>query len=97
MLYSLAIEPLIHRLRMHLSGLLFPGCKKVFKLSAYADGIAVLVNEQNDINILVKTVSNFGKISFAKVNWGKVKKRTLPGGLVWNRGGFKYRRNLSWR
>lgn len=85
---------------MHLSGLHLPACKKVFKLSAYANDVIVLENEQSEINILVETVNNFGKISSAKVNWEKSeglivgtelgKKLTLPGGLVWNRGGFKY-------
>ncbi len=36
MLYSLAIEPFLHKLRRVLPGVTLPGCNSVFKLSAYA-------------------------------------------------------------
>ncbi|KAI3354591.1 hypothetical protein L3Q82_019096, partial [Scortum barcoo] len=48
MLYSLAIEPLLHKLRKDLCGVCFPGCDH-FKLSAYADNVTVMVNNQRDI------------------------------------------------
>ncbi|XP_044227204.1 uncharacterized protein LOC122995885 [Thunnus albacares] len=91
MLYSLAIEPLLHKLRNDLTGVCFPDCDASFKLSAYADDVIVLVNTQRDIDVLVNTVNLFGCISSAKVNWGKseavmvgdrlVDQLRLPGGL----------------
>ncbi|KAI3373012.1 hypothetical protein L3Q82_023446 [Scortum barcoo] len=42
MLYSLAIEPLLHKLRNKLSGVCVPGCDVSFKLSAYADDVVAL-------------------------------------------------------
>ncbi|KAI3377340.1 hypothetical protein L3Q82_008544, partial [Scortum barcoo] len=71
MLYSLAIEPLLHKLRNKLSGVCVPGCDVSFKLSAYADDVVALVNSQKDIDILTNTVDQFGCISSARVNWGK--------------------------
>ncbi len=100
MLYSLAIEPFLHKLRSLLSGFSFPGCKNCFKLSAYADDVIVLVKNQRDIDVLNETVVSFGKLSSAKVNWrksealavgeGLINRLVLPGGLVWKRGGLKY-------
>lgn len=60
MLYSLAIEPLLHKLRLHLSGKNVPGCQQVFKLSVYADDVVVLVKRQDDIDALVDKVNKFG-------------------------------------
>lgn len=47
MLYSLAIEPLLHRIRTDLSGDFIPGCPVSFKLSAYADDVIILFNKQS--------------------------------------------------
>ena len=41
MLHSLAIEPLQHKLRQELTGVVFPGCPAAGKLSAYADDVVV--------------------------------------------------------
>ncbi|XP_063765417.1 transposon TX1 uncharacterized 149 kDa protein [Eleginops maclovinus] len=100
MLYSLAIEPLLHNLRSKLHGFSFPGCDHVLKLSAYADDVMVIVKTQQDINALTDTVGVFSKLSSARVNWGKSEALAvgaghfhglvLPGGLVWKRGGLKY-------
>ncbi len=49
MLYTLAIEPLLIRIREKLCGLSVPECINVFKLSAYADDVAVLINLQRDV------------------------------------------------
>ncbi|KAJ3582865.1 hypothetical protein NHX12_000161 [Muraenolepis orangiensis] len=99
MLYSLAFEPLLHRLRAGISGVSVPGCITPFKLSAYADDLVIFINKQEDINVLVENVGRFALISSAKVNWGKSAALTvgklssrliLPGGLHWKKGGFKY-------
>ena len=52
MLFYLAIEPLLHKLRKKLSAVCFPGCTSAVKLSAYADDIVIILNKQCDINIL---------------------------------------------
>ncbi len=100
MLYSLAIEPFLHRLRRLLPGVALPGCNSVFKLSAYADDVVIFVKNQDDINSLVECINDFNVLSSAKINWGKieaisfgaelVKKTVLPNGLSWVKGGFKY-------
>ncbi|KAI3363574.1 hypothetical protein L3Q82_012163 [Scortum barcoo] len=100
MLYSLAIEPLLHKLRNKLSGVCVPGCDVSFKLSAYADDVVALVNSQKDIDILTNTVDQIWCISSARVNWGKSEavvvgdrlggQLRLPGGLMWKKGGLKY-------
>uniref|UniRef100_A0A8C5E548 Reverse transcriptase domain-containing protein n=1 Tax=Gouania willdenowi TaxID=441366 RepID=A0A8C5E548_GOUWI len=100
MLYSLSLEPFLHRLRAQLSGVSLPGCMTNFKMSVYADDLIILVTTQRDIDVLNKTVCAFKKISSAKVNWlkseavavGNASTRTLclPGGLTWRSGGLKY-------
>lgn len=71
MLYSLAIEPLLHKLRKSLVGVNLPGCETNFKLSAYADDVVVIVKKQEDIDTLVENINGFGVLSSAKINWGK--------------------------
>jgi len=81
MLYSLAIEPLLHKLRNSLSGITLPGCETVFKLSAYADDVVVFVKKQDDIDTLVENINVFGELSSAKINWGKSEAITVTGEL----------------
>ena len=101
MLYSLAIEPLLHKLRMLISGFTVPCSDSKLLLSAYADDVVVIVKSQKDIEHLIKTVSDFGKISSAKVNWNKSEALligkwdkgeilTFPQGLSVVKEGFKY-------
>uniref|UniRef100_A0A671TWB6 Reverse transcriptase domain-containing protein n=1 Tax=Sparus aurata TaxID=8175 RepID=A0A671TWB6_SPAAU len=71
MLYSLAIEPFLHKLRKELSGVCFPGCPTAVKLSAYADDIMVVLNTQVDIKVIEGNVELFNKLSSSKVNWNK--------------------------
>lgn len=100
MLYTLAIEPLLIQLRAKMQGVSLPDSAFSFKLSAYADDVAILVSSQRDVDIMVNVFNDFNRLSSSKVNWGKsvaflVGKwpsgtPCLPGGLVWSRGGFKY-------
>lgn len=100
MLYSLAIEPLLNKLRSNIEGLLLPNVNLQHQISAYADDVMIMVNGQNDINTLVKIIQEFGNVSAAKINWsksdalivGKWEKGPplLPGGLTWKKGGLKY-------
>lgn len=96
MLYSLAIEPLLHKLRMGLSGFNIPNFSSVFKLSAYSNDLIIAIKSQNYVNFLT---DSFREISSAKVNWGKsealragdeLQGVRLPGGLTWRGGGIKY-------
>ncbi len=71
MLYSLAFKPLLHKLRSVLQGMTLPGCNIPLKLSAYADDLVIMVDNQQDIDMLTNIVAQYGKISSAKVNWSK--------------------------
>ncbi len=100
MLYALAIEPMLQQLREHICGLNLPICKSSISLSAYADDVVVLINGQNDVQVLMKVLEDFRVLSSAKVNWNKSEallignwpkgKPSLPDGLTWGTGGFKY-------
>lgn len=100
MLYALAIEPFLHKLRKELTGLKIPKCDNAIKLSAYADDIVVMTEGQKDIQSLIRVANDFESISSAKINWkksvavllGKWKEKPpdLPGGLIWKKNGFKY-------
>lgn len=99
MLYALAIEPFLNKLRTDLYGLHIPKCPNVFKLSAYADDV-ILISCQNDVDLLLKLLKDFRVFSSTKVNWSKSEailvgrcvsgEPNLPDGLVWTREGFKY-------
>ncbi len=79
----------------------YPRCDFKIKISAYADDIVVLVNNQKEVDVLKEIIDEFGILSSAKVNWaksiafvcgeweGKSLPR-LPGGLEWKKDGFKY-------
>lgn len=100
MLYSIAIQPLLHRLRQKLTGVSVPACPVSFKMSAYADYVIVFVNSQKDIDVLTDTVKSFGFISSARVNWAKSEavmvgerlgeRLSLPAELTWRKGGLRY-------
>ena len=98
MLYALSFEPLLHRLRAGMSGVVLN--RTVLRLSAYADDLAVMVNGQQDIDVLNSIFKDFKLLSSATVNWAKSEAilvgdwlgtlPKLPDGLIWKRGGFKY-------
>ncbi len=69
MLYSLAIEPLLNKLRQSLSGLTFSesGADSV-SLSAYADDLTVLLTSQTDVKVLEEKSALYERASSAKVN-----------------------------
>lgn len=100
MLYALAIEPLLCQLRSKLSGFIVPSCDAVFKISAYADDIVVMVTGQKDVDMLTELSNLFGLISSARVNWSKSEaflvgewpeeQPKLPAGLTWKKEGLKY-------
>ncbi|KAK3522076.1 hypothetical protein QTP70_022608, partial [Hemibagrus guttatus] len=100
MLYSLAIEPLLNKLRSFLSGFNIPHANASVYLSAYADDLVVMINTQEDVNVLAAILNDFQILSSTKVNWTKSEailvgewgggQPSLPGGLAWKRGGFKY-------
>ncbi len=101
MLYALAIEPLLVRIRAKIDGWSIPQCDLKIKLSAYADDVIVFVNNQEEVDILGITIDDFGKLSSAKVNWTKSEAivcgtwegkclPNLPAGLEWKKNGFKY-------
>lgn len=64
------IEPLLHKLQQKLVSIYLPQFPVPFKLSVYADGLIVLTNLQEDIDVLTNN-NEFSFISSAKMNWGK--------------------------
>uniref|UniRef100_H3BW47 Reverse transcriptase domain-containing protein n=1 Tax=Tetraodon nigroviridis TaxID=99883 RepID=H3BW47_TETNG len=102
-LYSLAIEPLLCRLRNRLSGLPLPGASDLVPppiVSAYADDVSLFVTSQRDVDCLQDTLALYEKASSARVNWAKSEALlvgqwrgqvvpSLPGGLEWSKDGLK--------
>ncbi|KAJ3586247.1 hypothetical protein NHX12_012647 [Muraenolepis orangiensis] len=95
-LYSLAIEPLLCRLRSKLSGLSLPascGLECPPTLSAYADDVSIFVSSQRDVQCLQDTLSLYERASSARVNWreqmsyrGRVLvANTLVASTLWHR------------
>ncbi|KAI2646772.1 putative 149 kDa protein [Labeo rohita] len=71
MLYSLAFEPLVQKLRSVLQGVILPGSNIPLKLSAYADDLVVIVDNQKDTDMLMDIIDQYCMISAARVNWSK--------------------------
>lgn len=100
-LYSLAIEPLLCKLRESLMGLKVQGAifNDYVKVSAYADDITVVLRNVKDVQVLKEILLSYGKASSAKVNWAKSDAMwcgldhntpALPGNLKWGKSGLKY-------
>ena len=75
LLYVLALEPLLHRLRDEgtnpaLRGIPFVG-PLTAKVSAFADDISVFVSRRLDIKAVKKVVGEYERIAEAKVNFDK--------------------------
>ena len=100
MLYSLSIEPMLCKVRDNIRGLHLKNFNKSHILSAYADDLIVIINNNEDIKKLEQIVIDFGTLSAAKVNWEKSEALavgkweeglpSLPGGLTWKKDGLKY-------
>ncbi|MBN3308508.1 NHRF3 protein, partial [Amia calva] len=85
-----------------LTGVTFPQCPDMsFKVTAYADDIAVLVVGDGDVEQLEACQRKYERLSSAKINWAKSNAVLvgdwngcatpyLPAGLRWDRGGFQY-------
>lgn len=75
-------------------------CTNIFKVSAYADDVIIMVNGQRDINQMEGIIQDFGVISAARVNWEKSEALAigkweqglpvLPDRITWKKGGLKY-------
>lgn len=70
-LYALAIEPLLHKLRNVLSGVHLKHANNNLRLSAYADDLILMVNKQEDIDHFVNIFGDFEQLSSTKINWSK--------------------------
>ena len=99
MLYSIAIKPLLCRLRKELRGVRVADGITQFFLCVYADDLIVAIREDSDVQTLTHIVELYGKIS-SKVNWVKStalivgkwqrERPKLPEGLLWATNGIKY-------
>ena len=101
-LYSIAIEPLLCRLRSRLRGLCLPEMSHSppVVVSAYADDIDIIIQDHTDVQELKESLALYEKASSARVNWGKSEAvlvgqwrvgdiPSLPGGIRWGRRGIK--------
>ena len=73
LLYVLALEPLLRRLRDGMKdlaqcGVPFAGCLRT-KVSAYADDITVFVSRLSDIKAVKKAVEKYEDVASAKINF----------------------------
>lgn len=84
MLYSLAIEPLLQKIRMKLHGISLPNCNGNFLLSAYADDIVVMISKQSDVQVLSELLGKFKVLSSANINWNKSEAILIEAGKVEN-------------
>ena len=99
LLYVLALEPLLRRLRDRttnpaLRGVTFAG-PLTARVSAFADDITVFVSRRLDIKAVKKAVSEYERIAGAKVNFDKSEglrlgawrgSNILPGPFRWSDG-----------
>ena len=101
LLYSLAIEPLLIRLREHLHGFLPQPMVNPVKVIAYADDLCAVIHSDEDVSALVHCIHEFSLASSTKVNWKKSKALylgpqngatppTLPEQLEWAWDGIFY-------
>ena len=77
LLYVLALEPLLHRLRDEgtspaLRGIPFVG-RLAARVSAFADDFTVFVSRRQDIEAVKEAVVEYERITGAKVNFDKAK------------------------
>ena len=70
-LYSLAIEPFLIKLRNDLKGISVPNCNDTFYLSAYAHDIILMISDQNDVDTLFKVSKAIEIVSSIRMNWSK--------------------------
>lgn len=69
-------------------------------LLAYAENVIVFISRQSNMQVVMKLLDDFKALSSARINWNKRKalllgwwtegKPSLPYGLTWQRGDFKY-------
>ena len=99
LLYVLALEPLLHRLRdrsanLTLRGVFLAGCVRA-KDSAYVDDIPVFVSHRSDIKVVKKALKRYEEVAGVKINFDKSKGLqlgawrggvSLPGPFRWSDG-----------
>ena len=101
LLYSIAIEPLLNKLRCNInkSGFKLPDTEKYCSVSAYADDVSVFVTSDAGFVAVEETYDLFGRASAACLNTTKskglwagswVKRTDRPLGFEWNSEGLKF-------
>ena len=75
LLYSIAIEPLLNKLRLNInkSGFKLPGTEKYCSVSAYADDVYVFVTSDAGFTAVEETYDLFGRASAAPRGYGPVR------------------------
>ena len=101
LLYSIAIEPLLHRLRSNLDKHSFqlPGTDNYCSVTAYADDVTVFITSDSGFKILKDTYSLFSKSSAANLNTQKTqglwvgswaRRVDQPLNFCWNQDGLTF-------
>lgn len=97
-LYAICIEPLLQKLRQHMSGYNIPNTEKRICLSAYADDVNLFPSTEQDFDVISHWLGVYQLSSNAKVNmqktsglWcGSWKTRTdTPLNITWKSDGLK--------
>ena len=78
LLFSLVIEPLLILFRKNLSGVTVSTGIPSIVVSAYADDVAVVIKNDNDISAFVKCLNLFCLASSLNCNWNKSKALWVP-------------------
>lgn len=84
-LYSLAIEPFLQRLRSVMKGVSLPNCNNTFYLSAYADDVILMVMGQDDVDTLrfLRLLKLSLLPKWSSLNWSKSDAFSVG---KWNKG-----------
>ena len=82
MLYALSLESLLCKICASSTGLVLPGFSKSIVLSAYADDVIVMAQNQGGVDILVNLTDSFNVLSSTRVNWKKVRPPPFVGGAM---------------
>ena len=93
MLYILALEPFLHKLKEYLAlhCLTLPGSSEVARYTAYADVVSVLIMSSAEVEEVSKEIGRYEAVTRAKINreksiglrLGSWKVCALPGPFIW--------------
>ena len=101
LLYSIAIEPLLHTIRRNLQnyGMSLPGSDRILTVSAYADDVTVFVSSNKGFQVLNDIYTIYSRASSACLNLNKCKglwvgawidRQDQPLNFLWNNSDVRF-------